>query len=213
MEDSILGPEIAGPNYWYQIHVMTKQLTDAKRFEAYWYFTHRILPELFPCDVCRTHIKQNLEQVSSLESKGDYSTDAFRWSHQFHNIVNKMGKRPLLDYEKAVQLYVQHDPVKSFITAWYIIHSATAKVGSSQYNKKLYSRLVNVIVPALMMTGDMRNSYMRLLKENPLPEKGLLEWSIQLRNEHGRICGYPPINQETAIKRFGTACSKCKISN
>lgn len=216
MEDSILGPEIAGPNYWYQIHIMTKTLSDTKRFEAYWYFTHRILPELFPCDICRQHLRENLSKVTPLESyltRGNLPVDSFTWSNQLHNVVNVMLQKPQLDLETARKLYVNHDPVRSFVTAWYIVHSATAKVGSNQTNRKLYSRLVNVIVPALMMTGDMRTSYMRLLRENPLPEKGLLEWSIQLRNDHGRLCGYPPINPETAIKRFGTECSKCKISH
>lgn len=211
MEESILGPEISGPNFWYQIHRMTFMITDLKRFEAYWYFTHRVVPEIFPCDICRKHLKENLKKVPALEPTEPLSETALAWSNKLNNVVNVMLKKPEYPLDSAKNLYSAHDPVRSFITAWYIIHSATSKVGSDSYKKKLYSRLVGIIVPALMLTGEMRDSYMRLLRAKPLPESGLLEWSIRLRNEHAQACGYPPINLDAAIKRFGTECHKCKI--
>ena len=111
MEQSVnkLGdPTIVGPGTWYAIHLKAINSTDNKSIREFIEFMN-LLADNFPCPKCRTHIQQYIKthpfsDLVKLEVDGR-KIGMFKWSWMFHNAVNSRLRKPILDWETALDLY------------------------------------------------------------------------------------------------------------
>lgn len=92
-----LDPKLWGPALWHFIHttclIYPAEPTekDKKRYS----FFFRNLKHIIPCPFCQTHYKENIKKFPpKLESRDSL----FKWSIDFHNLVNEATGKKKLDY-------------------------------------------------------------------------------------------------------------------
>jgi hypothetical protein len=99
MEDNKI--ERLGPGIWFLIHKESLFCQDKNSFIE---FIYR-LADNFPCARCKVHFKEYLSE-NPPEDYVRFEDGLFIWSWKFHNSVNKRLKKPVLEYEAALKLYL-----------------------------------------------------------------------------------------------------------
>jgi hypothetical protein len=100
-------PDHWGPYIWSAIHILCMgapaQLTDEQK-RHYKYFFHS-LPHLLPCSVCAEHMLENLK-TKPVEHYLDGGRESlFKWSVEFHNLVNTQTGKPEWSIDDAFILW------------------------------------------------------------------------------------------------------------
>jgi hypothetical protein len=93
--------EKLGPGIWFLIH---KESLFCQEKHEFINFIYR-LAENFPCERCKVHFKEYLFD-NPPENYTSFEDGLFIWTWKFHNSVNKRLKKPLLEYEKALKMYL-----------------------------------------------------------------------------------------------------------
>ena len=110
-------PEIWGPSFWFTVHngaskypikasPLTKERT--KNFLLG-------LPVWIPCESCKEHCTAYIENnYSNMDYICDGRENLFNFLVDFHNIVNKRYKKPIMSHEDARKLYIGNVRVLSY---------------------------------------------------------------------------------------------------
>ncbi len=98
-----IAPQNWGPHVWAAIHLIC--LGAPERFSSGDSAAYRLffenLANVLPCEVCRTHLRQNLTEVP-LDTALTSGRDAlFTWSVKLNNKVNEMLGKPVVRVEDA----------------------------------------------------------------------------------------------------------------
>lgn len=214
---NLLSPEVAGPNWWFFIHIAPRNITNIKQAKIYKFFICKVLKTLFPCEVCRCHIISNIRKLPSID---DYLLNKKMlqlWSFMFHNEVNKMLKKPVMITDKAYEIWDRDmDDESYFLVMYYILHSSASTVSYQNASKKYFNLLVYGIIPSL---GDKRfvKNYCNALKSitniDNISKKNLVQWTIELRNLHRRDSNLPErLNMDIRNHiKFSEKCLSCTI--
>jgi len=111
---SLFNPNTDSKGIWYTIHRMAiLAITEAKKAEFINYMT--FLSKEFPCEKCRTHIKQFIvDNPFHIYMNVSYTTYSdvgfFKWSFNLHNAVNMRLGKPIIDFSTAHNLYKGENP-------------------------------------------------------------------------------------------------------
>lgn len=85
-----LSPKSWGQPMWFSIHSIAYAYTPSNENIAYYrsFFTN--LGNILPCEHCRIHYNENLK-LEELEVALGSSDLLFKWTYDFHNLVNKQN--------------------------------------------------------------------------------------------------------------------------
>lgn len=218
MDISLMSPNMAGPNWWCQIHVSALNASkgdDSSNINNYMYFVYKAVPCLFPCGICRKHAVENLSNMPSLK----YVPDLFGWSVSFHNVVNKMLGKPQFNSSNALRMYSGELSLEAqFLSTWFVIHSAASTVTTQNASRRVFNNLVHGIVPTIMACDRFRDTFKIALTHVPklsgVGNETLIDWTVELRNIQANLLRIPNlgIKLENA-RKFRKPCEKCKIGN
>lgn len=98
-------PAYIGPGYWTAWHRKTLY-TDTKQKKSEAARNIAVDISLFPCMNCRNHARGYVQKnplIPAVESNDPLSL--FKWTVKFHNFVNARLNKPLINIEKALQLW------------------------------------------------------------------------------------------------------------
>lgn len=101
-----IDPIIWGPPQWFVMHLRTfnypekPSLTDKIEIKKYFMSVGSTLP----CESCRTKYFQKL-QKHPIDTNLHNRRDLVCWLIDIHNMINKELQKPILHYEKVIQLY------------------------------------------------------------------------------------------------------------
>lgn len=106
-------PSYIGPGYWILIH---KRAYDADTVEKQLQFIEFVKNACytFPCSTCRIHCTEYIKEFDPQPYVGKLIRDEhdqeqmwgmFIWAWQFHNAVNKLTKKPQMEFITALDLH------------------------------------------------------------------------------------------------------------
>lgn len=104
------GMKFYGPHQWSSLHAKIAKYdpnTQKKSMEQYL----NSLKELLPCEKCRIHYKQNLNNRPFEPYLNDREA-LFHWSYQLHDDVNKQLNKKSPSYSKIKKYYEHKMKVK-----------------------------------------------------------------------------------------------------
>ena len=108
MEQRPITPNLWGPHGWKFIHYVTLGYpinpTDQDKQNYKMFFLS--LQNILPCKKCSDNYKQNLKDYP-IEPALKNRDSLIQWGVDIHNSVNRELNKPELDYDKAIQLYLQ----------------------------------------------------------------------------------------------------------
>jgi len=90
-----------GRGEWHAIHT-TAAWANTGRKHSFFCEWVRNQKEFLPCDECRVHMGLYLHS-----NPPEKAEDAFIWSWEFHNAVNRRLGKPEMDYTTARKLYLE----------------------------------------------------------------------------------------------------------
>lgn len=107
-DKSYENPKYMGPGLWYYMHKLSYDSRTPQEQE-FCIKAIRTIIYNFPCSECREHAIKYFENNSIEEYKDnkyeDENLGLFIWTVNFHNVVNKRLKYPLMSLEAAKILY------------------------------------------------------------------------------------------------------------
>ena len=108
MEQRPITPNLWGPHGWKFIHYVTFgypiQPTNQDKENYKMFFLS--LQNILPCSKCSENYKQNLKDYP-IDPALENRDSLIKWAIDIHNSVNKETNKSELDYDKAIQLYLQ----------------------------------------------------------------------------------------------------------
>lgn len=97
-------PEYWGPGFWLALHQTALKIKDVR-------IGIDLIKSLFaaiPCQKCRTHAQKYLHK-HPLERIPLNNRELFRWTYEFHNEANKFLKKPILDFNTCLNIYLNKE--------------------------------------------------------------------------------------------------------
>lgn len=98
-------PTVFGPIFWKSIHDKARNAQSPEHQKQFIVYFHKKIQSI-PCETCRTraleYIRENpIEKAPP--ARGPYGAEAtmFRYTWEFHNLVNSHLDKPLMTWEKA----------------------------------------------------------------------------------------------------------------
>lgn len=99
-----IAPDHWGPYVWAAIHLICMGapdvLSSADQLHYKTFFNN--LANVIPCDVCRTHLKDNLEKLP-IDPYLATKNELVKWSIDLHNLVNSQLGKPIVSFEAAAK--------------------------------------------------------------------------------------------------------------
>jgi len=108
MEDKPITPSVWGPHGWKFLHYVTLGYPmnptnqDKENYKQFFYS----LSNVIPCQKCSRNFKQNLNTYS-IEPALENRESLIKWLIDIHNSVNEELGKPVVDYNTAIQLYLE----------------------------------------------------------------------------------------------------------
>lgn len=101
-------PAIIGPGIWFNMHSTALQATTDYLKQAFIKNTNTLC-DAFKCQTCQIHFRKHLDNTNfqnywNLTYKGK-DIGFFKWTWEFHNIVNKKLKKPEPTFEEAYNYF------------------------------------------------------------------------------------------------------------
>jgi len=97
-----IAPDHWGPYVWAAIHLICMGapdvLSSADQLNYKTFFNN--LANVIPCDICRTHLKENLEKFP-IDPHLATKNELVKWSIDLHNLVNSQLGKPVVAFEVA----------------------------------------------------------------------------------------------------------------
>lgn len=106
LKKSLSDPTKFGSLMWYLIHNMSR-LLDQDTF----ILVFNVIIQLIPCDNCKNHSRQYLEQNPIELYKDIYDENTseligmFKWTWKFHNAVNLRLNKSIVNFDVAIKMY------------------------------------------------------------------------------------------------------------
>jgi hypothetical protein len=101
-----MDPTIWGPKLWFVIHTLALNYPDNPNYEQKRlhedFFNSLVF--LIPCDKCRVHYRQHINNNPVVNHLKDSNT-LFKYTIDLHNVVNKTLNKKQYSYEEAVRFY------------------------------------------------------------------------------------------------------------
>ena len=97
-------PKYVGPGIWFSIHIMAYNAKTQKEKE-FVIKQIRIIQENFPCQECKSHFWDYLNNHPPEDTIKKDSEALFLWTVNFHNAVNFRVGYKQLSFEEAKSLY------------------------------------------------------------------------------------------------------------
>ena len=101
-------PRKWGPSAWVFIHYLClgypERPTPADADDYRSFFA--TLPFVLPCQACRSHLADNLQETPPDEALSRGRDALFAWSVELHNMVNKALGKPEMDLDRARRVYI-----------------------------------------------------------------------------------------------------------
>ena len=141
-------PEIWGKYMWISIHIIalgypTHPTNDDKiQYKRYFENLHTIIP----CYTCSQNYISHLADLPLLDTHLSSNKELFKWTVNLHNVVNKMLKKPIMNYEDAYILYAD-----TLIKKNDIIKEAFRELSSRNYtlNRESMARRICIFMNIL----------------------------------------------------------------
>lgn len=96
-----------GNSVWYFIHYTALHQPNNLTQDIAFHYKHMMitLTYLLPCEICRGHLKQHLQDfpIDNYLRSGE---TLFEWTFQLHNKVNISLNKPVMTYKDARALYI-----------------------------------------------------------------------------------------------------------
>ena len=106
INDQLMTPDVWGPHGWKFIHYITlgypEYPTQMQKDKYKAFFL--LLKDVLPCSLCANHYKENLQKYPISEQILNSRDKFIKWGIDIHNSVNKLNKKPELDYITAYNL-------------------------------------------------------------------------------------------------------------
>lgn len=90
-----------GRGEWHSIHITAADATSSDKFKHFCSWIRNQI-EYLPCDECTEHSKEYLKS-----NPPEKAPDAFFWSWEFHNAVNRKLGKPEMEYNTAKHIYLE----------------------------------------------------------------------------------------------------------
>ena len=110
-----IDPSLWGPSSWKFLHYITvgypEKPSDEIKKNTYNFFM--ALKYLLPCERCRYDYANHLNKYPLLDDILSSRTKLINWLINIHNEVNMSTNKPIIGYDKAVELYtssIEHEP-------------------------------------------------------------------------------------------------------
>lgn len=101
-----MDPKVWGPKLWFVIHTIALNFPENPSYEQK--RTHEdffnSLVYLIPCDKCRVHYRQHINNNPVVNHLKDSDT-LFRYTIELHNEVNKSLNKRVYSYDEVVKFY------------------------------------------------------------------------------------------------------------
>lgn len=104
-----MNPNVWGPHAWTFLHFITlsypKNPTEIDKYNIKTFF--KSLEHVLPCDICRLHYKENIEELYPLNNEVLSSKENLvKWLIDVHNSVNKRTGKEIMSYNDAIGMYL-----------------------------------------------------------------------------------------------------------
>lgn len=211
-----------GPAVWCMIHVSSAGYTPTKKTSFNQFINS--LPQLLPCQYCREHLTQNLEQVPLSHSVMNNNVSLFNWSYRLHDTVNKQLNELLKskrqtpthyspDYELVFKYYISN--IHNYKTwgkcFWRMVHSFAASYRPYPHVKKAFKDFVcslKGIIPS-----DQFNISLAVTDADLVDAHTLFLWSFNEHNKYNAMRGKssPPFEGIKSQYFNEQVCNSCGL--
>ena len=101
-----IGPNEFGPSLWQGLHYISlgypHNPTEEQKQKYKTFFL--LLQDTLPCSICANHYSENLEKMPITSEVLESKETLVKWLIEFHNIVNNMKGKPVIEYQIARQM-------------------------------------------------------------------------------------------------------------
>lgn len=108
-----MNPNVWGKYQWTSIHFCAlgyPKNPSNKIKQNFKIYFNDILPEILPCESCRTHLRKTLQSEHPITDNDLKNKDTlFKWTVDLHNIVNQRLHKPIISLETALSIYMYQD--------------------------------------------------------------------------------------------------------
>ena len=104
----VASPEIVGPGIWFTIHTLAFEANTLLGMQNFCKTVRTIISNM-KCSKCKDHAQKHIKELPPeryfFVTRDGKNFGMFKWSWEFHNIVNKMLGKPLMTLEDAIKLF------------------------------------------------------------------------------------------------------------
>jgi len=151
--DNITLPEVWGPDAWYLIHHITRNLVDKKSFDQTAVINFfSILWVFIPCAICRNHYMEHIKKDPFIHYIND-GNDLDKWGFELHNNINKMLHKSIMSYETYQKQYSgppTAPKLKRFIDIIMELHLTPDISISEIQDLKLFLKSIIILYPLVI---------------------------------------------------------------
>jgi hypothetical protein len=104
--NEVIGPDRFGPSLWQGLHYITlgypvKPTEEQKqKYKAFFL----LLKDILPCSICANHYAENLKKMPITDEVLETKENLVKWLIDFHNVVNEMKGKEVIEYSVARQM-------------------------------------------------------------------------------------------------------------
>lgn len=167
---------------WHLLHLIT--FTAPNKLNNNYYNIFKSLKYILPCRVCRTHYNSNLKKLSYTNS--NTRDELVLWLINFHNIVNKMLGKRIINANKCTNIYLNKDnKLKIDHTKAFKFLDVLHKCYKLNTNKrrdcgyKLFFTSLKRTFPCT----TCKTKYNELLQKYPYESNNFYKWYFKIRKE------------------------------
>jgi hypothetical protein len=101
--NDVIGPDRFGPSLWQGLHYISlgypvKPTEEQKqKYKAFFL----LLKDTLPCSICANHYAENLKKMPITEKVLETRENLVKWLIDFHNVVNEMKGKEIIEYKVA----------------------------------------------------------------------------------------------------------------
>jgi hypothetical protein len=162
-----MDPNIWGPKLWFVIHTFALNFPknpsydDIRTYEEFF----NNLKSTIPCYKCKIHYTEELEKNPIINYLTDTET-LFKYTVDFHNIVNKRLKKKTYNYNEAYKIYIdayskdKKDKIKLKVK----IKQKIKKLFYTVFNKKTITIYTVIIIMILLYLYYRKKTFFRVIK-------------------------------------------------
>ena len=143
--NEIIGPDRFGPSLWQGLHYITLgypvKPTNEQKQKYKTFFL--LLRDTLPCSICANHYAENLKKMPLTDEVFETRENLVKWLIDFHNVVNEMKGKPVIEYKiarKLIDTDVQCKPIEQFTNQ-----------DSETCNMKIIYGLVGILVTLILI--------------------------------------------------------------